>query len=243
VISLRTHFRHPEFRQGALDALAAAPGLSAWGLMMGVAMVKSGMSTIEALLMGVIVYAGSSQLAAIPLLIVGAPMWVILATGFCVNLRFVVFSAHLRPYVMHLPRWHRLISGYFTTDISYVLFIRRFPQLATDAAHRAAQQAYLTGNCFVIWVSWVGCSILGIVLANFIPVSWGLGFAGILALLGILCSLVSNKLRLLAAALAGSAAVLAFALPFQLNILVAIAVAVSVCLMLEKSRMEQSSDD
>ena len=197
---LRSNYRHPEFRQGALDALAVAPGLAAWGLMTGVAMMNSGMSTAEALLMAVIVFAGSSQLAAIPLLTAGAPMWVILATGFCVNLRFVVFSAHMRPYVMHLPLWQRLVSGYFTTDISYVLFIRRFPRQGADAAQRHAQLAYLAGNCGVIWAAWVGCSVLGVVLANFVPVSWGLGFAGILALLGILCSLISNRLRLLSAA-------------------------------------------
>ena len=68
--------------------------------------------------MGVIVFAGSSQLAAIPLIAAGAPMWVVLATGFCVNLRFVVFSAHLRPYMMHLPLWERLVSGYLTTDLT-----------------------------------------------------------------------------------------------------------------------------
>jgi predicted branched-subunit amino acid permease len=51
--------------------LGAAPGLAAWGLMTGVAMVNSGLSTFEALLMGVIVFAGSSQLAAIPLIAVG----------------------------------------------------------------------------------------------------------------------------------------------------------------------------
>ena len=233
----RSHYRHPEFRQGALDALTAAPGLAAWGLMMGVAMVKSGMSTLEALLMGTVVYAGSSQLAAIPLLTVGAPMWVIWATGFCVNLRFVVFSAHLRPYVMHLPLWQRLVSGYFTTDITYVLFIQRFPRHGGDVTQRSAQQAYLAGNCSVIWVAWVGSSVLGVVLANFVPVSWGLGFAGILALLGVLCSLVSSRLRLLSALVAGSAAVVAFTLPFQLNILVAIAVALAVCLTLEKATM------
>jgi predicted branched-subunit amino acid permease len=61
------------------------------------------MSTAEALLMSVIVFAGNSQLAAILLVTAAALMRVILATGFCVNLRFVVFSAHMRPYVMHLP--------------------------------------------------------------------------------------------------------------------------------------------
>jgi predicted branched-subunit amino acid permease len=203
--------------------------------MTGVAMMKSGMSTLEALLMSVTVFAGSSQLAAIPLLTAGAPMWVVLATGFCVNLRFVVFSAHLRPYMMHLPLWQRLITGYLTTDLSYVLFTRRYPEHGGDGAQLRDQQAYLAGNCGISWVAWVGCSVIGVVLANWIPTEWGLGFAGILALIGILCSLASSPMRLASAGIAGAAAIAAFALPFKLNILVAIAAAVALCLTLEKA--------
>jgi predicted branched-subunit amino acid permease len=239
VFLLPAHYRHPEFRQGALDSLAAAPGLAAWGLMTGVAMMNSGMSTLEALLMSVIVFAGSSQLAAIPLLTAGAPMWVILATGFCVNLRFVVFSAHLRPFVMHLPLWQRLMTGYLTADLSYVLFVKRYPQPGTSAAQLLAQQAYLAGNCGVNWLAWVSCSLLGVGLSNFVPISWGLGFAGILALLGILCSLASSKLRVVSAGVAGAAAVVAYALPLKLNILVAIAAAVAMCLVIENTKLLQ----
>jgi predicted branched-subunit amino acid permease len=230
-----SNYRHPEFRQGVLDSLGVAPGIAAWGLMTGVAMMKSGMSTLEALLMSVTVFAGSSQLAAIPLLTAGAPMWVVLATGFCVNLRFVVFSAHLRPYMMHLPVLQRLATGYLTTDLSYVLFTRRYPEHGGNSAQLQAQQAYLAGNCGISWVAWVGCSVIGVVLANWIPTEWGLGFAGILALLGILCSLASSRMRLVSAGVAGAAAVAAFALPFKLNILVAIAAAVALCLTLEKA--------
>jgi len=43
-----------------------------------------------------------------------------------VNLRFVVFSLHMRGYLMHLPRWPRIVTGYFNTDPTYVLFTRRF---------------------------------------------------------------------------------------------------------------------
>ena len=229
------NYTHPEFRAGARDIMSVAPGIAAWGLMTGVAMVKSGLSVFEALLMSVVVFAGSAQLAAMPLILAGAPMWVILATGFCVNLRFVVFSAHLRPYMMHLPLSKRLISGYLTTDMSYVLFVRRFPEPGTDPATRAAQQANLAGNCFVNWAAWVGSSILGIAASNFVPTSWGLGFAGILALVGILCSLGNSPLRLVSCGIAGAAAVAAFALPLRLNILVAIAAAVAICLILEET--------
>lgn len=228
--------RHTEFRAGVQDALGAAPGLAAWGLMTGVAMVNSGLSTFEALVMGIFVFAGSSQLAAIPLIAVAAPLWVVLATGACVNLRFVVFSAHLRPYVMHLPLWERLLTGYLVTDLSYVQFTRRYPTAGDNPAQLLAQQAYLAGNCGVTWVSWVGFGVAGVLLSSLIPVAWGLGFAGILALLGILASLASSPLRWVSAGVAGAAAVAAFALPYKLNILLGIAAAVALCLLLETAR-------
>jgi predicted branched-subunit amino acid permease len=239
MILSRAQRSHPEFRKGASDMLSVAPGIAAWGLMTGVAMVKSGMSTVEALLMAAIVFAGSAQLASIPLILAGAPIWVILATAMCVNLRFVVFSVHLRPYMMHLPLRSRLLAGYLTGDLTYVLFIKRFAHPGADAAERAGQMAYLIGNGGVNWISWTTCSVLGVVLANAIPTQWGLGFAGILALLGMLCSLANTRLRWVAAAVAGAAAVAAFALPLKLNILTAIGAAVLVCLALEKTALHQ----
>jgi len=233
----RESFRHPEFRQGAADMMGVATGIAAWGLMTGVAMVKSGMSTAEALLMAGIVFAGSSQLAAIPLILAGAPIWVVLATALCVNLRFVVFSVHMRPYVMHMPLRDRLLAGYLTGDLTYVLFVKRFHHPGVDDAARSAQMAYLLGNGGLNWISWTTFSLLGVVLANAIPTEWGLGFAGILALLGMLCSLASTKLRWISATVAGTAAVAAFALPLKLNILTAIVASVVVCLLLEKTAL------
>jgi predicted branched-subunit amino acid permease len=233
---LAEHRRRPEYREGITDQGSVAMGIAAWGLMTGVAMVQSGMSALEALLMTLIVYAGSAQLAAVPMITAGAPMWVILAAAFCVNLRFVVFSAHLRPYLMHLPRWQRVVSGYVTGDLSYVFFARRYPHPGTSGEELAQQQAYLMGNCAVNYLAWMVASVVGVFLAKVVPLTWGLGFAGILALLGVLCSLASSRLRLLSAAVAGTAAVAAWALPLRLNILVAIACAVAICLLVEHLR-------
>lgn len=228
--------RRPTFREGVTQMAPMAVGIGAWGLMTGVAMVQSGMSTLEALLMTLIVYAGSAQLAAVPMIGAGAPMWVILAAAFCVNLRFVVFSAHLRPYLMHLPRWQRLVSGYVTGDLSYVFFAKRYPHPGRNAEELAQQQAYLMGNCAVNYVAWMVASVAGVLLANMVPLSWGLGFAGILALLGVLCSLATSRLRVVSAGVAATAAVAAWALPLRLNILVAIASAVAICLLIEHTR-------
>ncbi len=230
----RENFTHPAFKEAALGMVPLATGISAWGLMTGVAMVKSGMSVFEALAMTFLVYAGSSQLAAIPLIVAGAPAWVILATGFCVNLRFVVFSLHLRPYMMHMPRWRRMVNGYLTADMSYAMFTRRFPKPSSTEAGRREEEAFLSGNYFVTWTFWMATSVAGILLGNLIPTHWGLGFAGVLCLVGILCSLANTRLRQLAALVAGAAAVAAYSLPLKLNIVAAIVIAVAASLMLEK---------
>ena len=225
---------HPEFKIGMADFGPQALGIVAWGLMIGVSMVNSGMGTLAAVVMALLVFAGSSQLAAIPLIVAGAPTWVILATAFCVNLRFVVFSLHMRPFLIHLPRWTRLAVGYFITDNGYVLFTKRFHVPGRSEQERMAHVAYLAGSNSLNWASWMLSSLAGIALAHSIPPAWGLGFAGILCLLGVQCSLASSRLRILASLVAGVTAVLAYSLPLRLNIVTGIAVAVLVCMTAER---------
>jgi len=208
-----------------VSAWASVPG----GLVTGVAMVKSGLSVPLALFMSLVVFAGSAQLAAVPLMAVGAPMWVIWATALCVNLRFVIFSAQWRPFFQRFSRGRRIVLGYFTADLSYVLFMKRFREPRDDEG----QIEYFLGATCVNWSAWQFPSIAGIVLADVIPTQWGLGFAGVLALLGLTYSLLSDRTTALAALVAGAAAVAAFALPFRLHIVVAIAAAVCVGLMID----------
>jgi len=226
--------RHPEFRAGVNSMAPQLTGLAIWGLMTGVAIAKSGLSLAEALTMSVLVYGGSAQLASLPLLTAGAPAWVVLATAFCVNLRFVVFSLHLRDYMMHLPRARRLLEGYFTTDMGYVLLVRRFPHAATDPPEQLAREAFLLGTSAAAYITWIVPMVAGVLLANFIPTQWGLGFAGILCLVGMTCSMATTRLRLLSVAIAGLTAVAAYSLPFKLNIVVAIGVAMLACVALER---------
>ncbi len=221
--------RHPQFRAGMREMSAVSLGLAAWGLVTGVAMVKGGLSIPLALLMTFMVYAGSAQLAAIPLMTVGTPIWVIWATALCINLRFVIFSAQWRPFFMQYRLRQRLLIGYLSGDLTYVLFMKRFP----EASPNEGQTEYYVGASAANWLSWQVASVAGILLADVIPTHWGLGFAGVLALLGLTYSLMSDRATAFAALVAGAAAVAAFALPFRLHIVVAIAAAVCVGLMMD----------
>ena len=209
---------------------AVSPGIAAWGLVTGVAMIKSGLSLPMAIFMSLVVFAGSAQLAALPLLAAGAPGWLIWATAACVNLRFVIFSAQWRPYWRELPRWRRVALAYLTADLNYVIFMRRFP----EARPEPAQLPYVLGGVVVNWSSWQVASIAGMLMADQIAADLNLGFAGVLALLGFTCSLLFDRATVGAALAAGIAAVLARDLPLRLNIVVAIVVAIAVGLAIDR---------
>lgn len=225
----RPVWRHPEFAHGARDMVGISMGIAAWGLVTGVAMAKSGLPLPLAVLMSLLVFAGSAQLAALPLIITGAPVWMVWAIALCVNLRFVIFSAQWRPYFAHLPRWQRMRLGYFTADLNYVVFMSRFPQPRPSPE----QLPYFWGGVSVNWMSWQLPTLAGLLLADAIPTEWGFGFAGILALLALMYSLLSDRASWVAAAVAFSAAVATAALPLKLNIVVAIAAAVAAGLLMD----------
>lgn len=200
---------------------AGAPtlfGIAAWGLVVGVAMIKSGLTLNQALGMTLLVFAGSAQLAALPLIIADAPVWVVFATALVVNLRFVIFSALLAPHFAHLP-WHqRLLLGYTAGDITVALFLQRFP----SEEPAVGKVSYLKGLLYPNWLSWQVGSIAGIFLGSAVPPAWGLGFAGSLAILCILIPMVMTHATLAGVLVATATAVLAYDLPFKLGLLVAV---------------------
>jgi predicted branched-subunit amino acid permease len=225
----RPIWRHPEFARGARDMVGVSMGIAAWGLVTGVAMAKSGLPLPLSCLMSLLVFAGSAQLAALPLLVAGAPIWMVWAIALCVNLRFVIFSAQWRPYFAHFTRWKRMTLGYFTADLNYVVFMARFP----EPKPAPEQMPYFWGGVAVNWPSWQLPTLAGLLLADVIPTEWGFGFAGILALLGLMYSLLTDRASWVAAGVAGAAAIAAAALPLKLNVVVAIASAIAIGLLMD----------
>jgi predicted branched-subunit amino acid permease len=223
--------RRPLFREGAVEAIPMAIGIAAWGLVAGVAMAKSGMGVPLAIFMSIVVYAGSAQIASLPLIAAGAPMWVVWTTTLCVSLRFMAFSFHYRPYLVHLSRRQRTALSFLMGDSSFALFIRRFPEPVPGPSY----QDYLLGGALVTFGVWQVSIITGILMGNGIPASWNLGFAGTMALLALTCTQLRNPVTWVAAVVAGCAAVAAYALPLKLNIIVAIAAAVAVGVLADRA--------
>ncbi len=212
-------------------------GVGAWGLVVGVAMIKAGLTMPQALGMTFIVYAGSAQLAALPLIAAHAPAWVIFATALVVNLRFVIFSAILSPHFSHLHWRTRALMGYFTGDISVALFMQRYPEFAMAKG----KLAYLKGLVYVNWGAWQAGSVIGVLLGSQVPASWGLGFAGTLAILCVMLPMVLNKAALGGVIVASATAVLAADLPYKLGLLIAVLLGMASAMIIEEWLEKQRS--
>ena len=207
--------------------IAVRPALIAtftWGLVTGVAMVKSGLTETAAVAMTLLVYAGSAQLTSLPLIAAGAPLWLIFAAGLIVNLRFLIFSAALQPYFQSLAWYKRLAYGYFTTDMAFVLFMPRFGEAEIKGTD--GQRTFFLTTIVPGWITWQSSSLLGIALGALVPTQWSLDFAAVLALMAITIPLANSRPMLVSMLAAGITAWVGQGLPLQLGLLAAVVVGI-----------------
>ena len=233
-----TPLQQQAWRDGIKTMSTSAITIFSWALVTGLAMGKSALTTEQALAMSLLVFAGTAQLAALPLIAAGFSVSTILVTAFVVNLRFIIFSIGVQANFSHLPYWRRVLLGYFTADFGYLMFTNRFPEVQAvqeriaDGHYRSYfMYGLATGN----WMIWQFGAILGIVFASQIPDSWGLEFAGTLALIAVIVPMLDHRAARWAAIVAAVVAVLTHSLPLKLNLSLAIIAAILVGILADRS--------
>lgn len=219
-----------EFLLGVRDISGPALGTLAVGLVTGVAMAKSGLPLAVVLAAGLLVFASASQLACLPLVAAGAPLWLVVTTACVLNLRFVVFSAYWRPYFAHQPRGRRLLLGYISGDPIFAAMNQRFPLPAPG------QLPYFLGLALFNWLVWQVGSLIGLFMSDDIPMDLGLRFLGMLALFALALPMLVDRATWTSAAVACAVAMLASGLPYGLNVVLALMAAVATGVWLDRRR-------
>lgn len=218
-----------EFRRGLGLISPILPGTAAWGLVAGVAMVKTGLTIPQAVAMTLLMYAGSAQLACLPLMAAGAPLVVTMFTAGIINLRFVIYGFGLSPaFRRESPRW-RLLLGYLNADPAYILFTPRFDEDPTRPHARALYLGSTVGN----WTTWQVASLAGIALGARIPIEWGLELAGVLALVALVIPLITTVPTVAGCIAAVVVAMLGRDWPLRLGILGAVTAGVAMAMTAE----------
>lgn len=218
------------FWAGVRAEIPLLVGVFPFGLIYGALALSSGLSQAEAQMMSSVVFAGSSQFIAAQLVHLAAPGPVIVLTIAVVNLRHMLYSASLAPYLSHLPvRWKALLS-YFLTDEAYApSAIYYEKEGATAAGHW-----FLLGAGLSLWLVWQATTALGILLGSAIPESWSLDFALPLTFIAMVVPVLKTRPAAAGAALsAGVTALLAYSLPYRLGLVLAALVGIAAGTLLE----------
>jgi 4-azaleucine resistance transporter AzlC len=207
-------------------------GVFPFGLIYGALALSSGLAPAPAQMMSSIVFAGSSQFVAAQLIHDSAPGLVIVVTIAVVNMRHMLYSASVAPYIEHLPmRWKALLA-YLLTDEAYAATIIHYEEEGfTQTSHW-----FFLGAGVALWTTWQVSSALGIFLGTAIPAAWPLDFALPLTFIAMVMPVLKDKPVVAAALSAGIVALLAYSLPFKLGLILAALVGILTGTLLEKSK-------
>jgi 4-azaleucine resistance transporter AzlC len=204
-------------------------GVFPFGLIYGALVVSSGLTPAAAQMMSSIVFAGSSQFIAAQLIHESAPGLVIVLTIAVVNLRHLLYSASLAPYVASLSvRWKALLS-YLLTDEAYAPTILHYEEQGV----KPYSHWFFLAAGLSLWITWQVSTALGILLGSAIPASWPLAFALPLTFIAMVVPALKTRPAVAAALSAGVTALLAYGLPYRLGLIVAALAGILVGTLLE----------
>lgn len=203
-----------DFSAGMRDMTPLLLGVAPFGLVTGVAAVEAGLDLAQAVALSVVVFAGASQLAALELLGRDAPLAVVVLTATVINLRMLMYSASIAPYLRSASARSRALVAYLLTDPTYALAVARYRSEAT-----VDRTGYYLGAGITMWVVWQGATVAGVVLGTGVPEAWGLGFAVPLVFLALLVPAMEDRPSILAGLVGGAVALGGAGLPLNLGLL------------------------
>ncbi|MBL8103832.1 MAG: AzlC family ABC transporter permease [Anaerolineales bacterium] len=218
-----------EFWNGVRAEFPLLIGVFPFGMIYGALALNAGLSASASQLMSSIIFAGSSQFVTAQLVHDATPALVIIVTIAVVNLRHMLYSASLAPYLHDLSlRWKALLS-YLLTDEAYAPSIIKYER---DGVQPFSHW-FLFGAGFSLWFNWQVSTALGIFLGAAIPKEWPLDFALPLTFIAMIVPILKNRPMIASALSAGLVALLAFSLPYKLGIILAALTGILVGIILE----------
>lgn len=160
------------FAEGARLALPAMPVMALFGVAFGAFAAQKGLTLVEAALMSALTFAGASQFVAAetwvhPMTVAGiATLGLVTAT---VNMRFVLLTASLRPWLGGLPAWQTYPALALLTEPGWLIALRYRAEGGADCAS-------LLGSGVALWLVWIAGTVCGFLLGALVtePQRYGL---------------------------------------------------------------------
>jgi 4-azaleucine resistance transporter AzlC len=225
-------FDRNAFAAGTRAVLPVLLGVAPFGLITGIAMVAGGIAPWAAVAMSLVVFAGASMLAATQLLGAAAPVALIVLTALFINLRFMMYSASMRPHLGGLPLRWRLLAACVLADNPYALCIARF----TEHPEMPGKLWFYLGASTTVWLAWQIAVAAGALAGSGLPAAWRLEFAAPLAFIAMSVPLLRDRAMISAALAAATTVVLLHGLPMRLGLVFAALAGIGAGMLAERRR-------
>jgi 4-azaleucine resistance transporter AzlC len=214
---------------GVRSELPLLIGVFPFGMIYGALALDAGLTRAAAQMMSSMVFAGSAQFITTQLVRETAPGFVIVLTIAVVNLRHMLYSASLAPYLASLSTRWKILLSYLLTDEAYAPTILQYEKEGI----KPYSHWFLLGAGLALWTSWQASTALGIFLGAAIPDSWSLDFALPLTFIAMMVPVLKNRPAIAAALSAGCIALAAHSLPYKLGLILAALAGIAVGTILE----------
>jgi 4-azaleucine resistance transporter AzlC len=169
---MKVTFTRAGVQAGFRSAAPLGLPVAAYGAVYGLLAQQAGVSALEATLMNIFVFAGAAQMAVLPYWDFPLPVFTMALTTFLINLRLVLLTASLRPWLKYLPNKLVYPLLYNLSDESWTVAMTRYRLGERDAG-------VVLGCNLVVIVAWIPAAVVGFALGDRIPAPerFGLDFA------------------------------------------------------------------
>lgn len=186
-----------------------------FGLVYGVAVTESTVSTLVGMSASWVILAGAAQLSLLSLIDDGAAWPLAVGTALVINARFALYSTALAPPFSAFPTRWRFGLSYLITDQAASLALLHY----RDELDPVRRRWWFLGAAGFIVIGWSIGTIAGAALGGSLPDDLDIGFAVPAMFIALLVPSVSDRPGVVAAAVGGAVTVLAAPFPNGLNIL------------------------
>lgn len=217
-------------KRAIADALPLYVPAVPFALVIGLAIVDSGIDPLLGWSTSWLIFGGAAQLTLITLLGSGVAVLAAITAALVVNARHLMYSAGMAPIFQEQPRWMRWLGPYVLIDQVFAL-----ATLESNESPRDFRTYYLTiGATF--WTLWQVTTALGLAMGPVVPASWNLGFAVPILFLGLIVIGIDKSSKVVAALVAAGVAYLTAGLPNRSGLLVGALVGILAGTIVERSR-------
>src|SRR5262245_10442470 len=152
------------FILGMRLGLPVAPGIMAFGLVVGAAAARQGLTFVQSLAMNFFVCSGIAQLVALeiwPAVVTWGAVLTVAVLAAVVGARLFLMSVSMRPWLGQRPAWQAYSALFFLTHAPWLIGIRyRAAVGREDAVYSGAASAIRAAWLVATGAGYFGCSFI-----------------------------------------------------------------------------------